>query len=76
MVAEALQRLNKRQPLAQLSLGEARKALMAELLGGQYDTPLGEISFTSDGEVVQQRFHVAQVQMQPDGRSGRFLLLP
>ncbi|WP_094553799.1 ABC transporter substrate-binding protein [Synechococcus sp. 1G10] len=76
VVAEALQRLNKRQPLAQLSLGEARKALMAELLGGQYDTPLGEISFTSDGEVVQQRFHVAQVQMQPDGRSGRFLLLP
>jgi branched-chain amino acid transport system substrate-binding protein len=76
VVAEALQRLNQRQPLAQLSLGEARKALMAELLGGQYDTPLGEISFTSEGEVVQQRFHVAQVQMQPDGRSGRFLLLP
>lgn len=76
VVAEALQRLNQRQPLAQLSLGEARKALMAELLGGQYDTPLGEISFSPDGEVVQQRFHVAQVRMQPDGRSGRFLLLP
>ncbi|MCP9840316.1 ABC transporter substrate-binding protein [Synechococcus sp. J7-Johnson] len=76
VVAEALQRLNQRQPLAQLSLGEARKALMAELLGGQYDTPLGEISFSPDGEVLQQRFHVAQVRMQPDGRSGRFLLLP
>ncbi|MCP9820137.1 ABC transporter substrate-binding protein [Synechococcus sp. Cruz-9H2] len=76
VVAEALQRLNQRQPLAQLSLAEARKALLAELLGGQYDTPLGEISFSPDGEVLQQRFHVAQVRMQPDGRSGRFLLLP
>ena len=76
MVAEALQRLNQRQPLARVPLGEARKALMAELLSGRYDTPLGEISFSPDGEVVQQSFHVAQVRMQPGGRNGRFALLP
>lgn len=39
VVAEALQRLNKRQPLSQFSLADARKALMAELLSGRYDTP-------------------------------------
>ncbi|MCT0248813.1 ABC transporter substrate-binding protein [Synechococcus sp. CS-205] len=76
VVAEALQRLNKRQPLSQFSLADARKALMAELLSGRYDTPLGEIAFSPDGEVVQQRFHVAQVQMKPGSLSGRFALLP
>ncbi|MBC1260058.1 ABC transporter substrate-binding protein [Synechococcus sp. BSF8S] len=76
VVAEALQRLNKRQPLSQFSLADARKALMAELLSGRYDTPLGEIAFSPDGEVVQQRFHVAQVQMKPGSLNGRFALLP
>jgi branched-chain amino acid transport system substrate-binding protein len=75
VVAEALERLNRRQPLGGLKLAEARTALMAELLGGRYDTPLGAISFSPDGEVVQKSFFVAQVRMQPDGRSGRFALL-
>jgi branched-chain amino acid transport system substrate-binding protein len=75
VVAEALERLNRRQPLGGLKLAEARTALMAELLGGRYDTPLGAISFLPDGEVVQKSFFVAQVRMQPDGRSGRFALL-
>jgi branched-chain amino acid transport system substrate-binding protein len=75
VVAEALERLNRRQPLGGLTLAEARKALMAELLGGHYDTPLGAISFSPDGEVVQKSFFVAQVLMGPDGRNGRFALL-
>jgi branched-chain amino acid transport system substrate-binding protein len=36
---------------------------------------LGEIAFTPEGEVVQKRFYVAQVQMVPGGQSGRFALL-
>ena len=75
VVAEALDRLNRRRPLAGLKLAEARTALMAELLGGRYATPLGEIGFTPDGEVIQKNFYVAQVRMNPDGRSGRFALL-
>ena len=76
VVAEALQRLDKRQPLKGLTVAAARKALMDEILGGTYQTPLGEIRFTPDGEVVQKDFFVAQVRMNPDGRSGRFALLP
>ncbi|MFZ9228456.1 MAG: ABC transporter substrate-binding protein [Prochlorococcaceae cyanobacterium] len=76
VVGEALKRLDKRQPLKGLSVAEARKALMTEILGGTYQTPLGEIRFTPQGEVVQKDFFVAQVRMNPNGRSGRFALLP
>ena len=76
VVAEALQRLNKRTPLSRLTLADARKALMDEILAGTYRTPLGQIHFTPEGEVVQKDFFVAQVRMTPDGRNGRFALLP
>ena len=76
VVAEALQRLDKRKPLKGLSVAAARAALMDEILGGTYQTPLGEIRFTPEGEVVQKDFFVAQVRMNPGGRSGRFALLP
>jgi len=76
VLAEALQRLDRRQPLQQTNLAEARKALMAELLSGTYQTPLGEIRFTPEGEVIQKDFFVAQVRMDASGKSGRFALLP
>ena len=76
VVAEALERLNKRTPLGSATLADTRKALMDEILGGAYRTPLGEIRFTPEGEVVQKDFFVAKVQMDPGGRSGRFALLP
>jgi branched-chain amino acid transport system substrate-binding protein len=50
--------------------------LMAEILGGTYQTPLGEIRFTPEGEVIQKNFFVAQVRMNAGGKSGRFSLLP
>ena len=76
VLAEALQRLDRRQPLQQSNLAEARQALMAEILSGTYQTPLGEIRFTPEGEVIQKDFFVAQVRMDPSGKSGRFALLP
>ena len=72
---EAVQRLQQRGGLSGLRLGQARSALMDELLAGHYDTPLGPIHFQSDGELVQGRFYVAEVRMGPDGRSGRFTLV-
>ena len=76
VIGDALQRLNGQRPLKTLTVAEARKGLMDALLAGTYQTPLGEIHFTPDGEVVQKNFFVAQVRMNPDGRSGRFALLP
>ncbi|WP_398332983.1 ABC transporter substrate-binding protein [Vulcanococcus sp.] len=76
VVGEALQRLNAQRPLNTLTVAQARRALMDAILAGTYQTPLGDIHFTPDGEVVQNNFFVAQVRMNPDGRSGRFALLP
>jgi len=76
VISEALRRLDKHSPLRSTPLAEARKGLMKELLAGTYQTPLGEIRFTPEGEVIQKQFYVAQVRMNPDGRSGRFALLP
>jgi branched-chain amino acid transport system substrate-binding protein len=72
---EAIQRLQARGGLKDVTLGESRERLMAELLAGQYDTPLGPIHFQPDGEVVQGRFYVAEVRMDGSGRSGRFTLV-
>ena len=75
VLAEAMERLQRRNGFDQRTLAQARRLLNDELLAGDYDTPLGPIRFRSDGEVVQGRFYVAQVQMQPDGRRGRFTLV-
>jgi branched-chain amino acid transport system substrate-binding protein len=72
---EALQRLQERGGMDGVTLGEARRLLMKELLAGHYNTPLGPIHFRPDGEVVQGRFYVAEVTMQANGRDGRFRLV-
>jgi branched-chain amino acid transport system substrate-binding protein len=75
VLAEALQRLQRKGALSGVTLGQARARLMDELLAGRYETPLGPIRFSTDGEVVQSRFYVAEVKMAPGGREGRFALV-
>ncbi len=58
------------QPIADLRVG-----LNKQLLAGKYSTPLGEISFTKAGEIVQQDFYVAQIKMDADGTNGKFTFL-
>ncbi|UBF25144.1 ABC transporter substrate-binding protein [Kovacikia minuta CCNUW1] len=72
---EALKTLDKQKKINQIPLTDLRIALNKQLLAGSYDTPLGEISFTPEGEVVQQGFYVAQIKMEPDGKKGRFIFL-
>jgi branched-chain amino acid transport system substrate-binding protein len=76
VIGEALARLDRSKPLEGLNVSQARRALMDEILGGTYQTPLGEIRFTPEGEVIQKNFFVAKVRMNPDGKSGSFTLLP
>ncbi|MFM8605693.1 MAG: hypothetical protein ACKOBY_09260, partial [Cyanobium sp.] len=66
----------KGSSLTALPRAELRSRLNAAMLKGTFQTPLGEIRFTPEGEVIQKSFYVAQVRMQADGRSGRFQLLP
>jgi branched-chain amino acid transport system substrate-binding protein len=80
VVAETLRNLQASLPpgsnLAGLPRPELRRRLNEALLKGVYQTPLGELRFTGEGEVIQKQFYVAQVRMNADGRSGRFQLLP
>jgi branched-chain amino acid transport system substrate-binding protein len=67
---EALKKVDTKK-----SLNEIRTQLNQTLLKGNYDTPLGQISFSPEGEIFQQAFYVAQVKMSSDGKTGRFEFL-
>ena len=69
---EALKRLDKAKGLGTLDLKTLRSELNAAVLAGTYETPLGTIAFDPEGEIKQEKFYVAQIQMDPGGRTGRF----
>jgi branched-chain amino acid transport system substrate-binding protein len=72
---EALQALDNQSKINKLPLPQLRTALNKQILAGKYDTPLGEISFTPIGEVVQKDLYVAQIKMDKDGNSGKFTFI-
>jgi branched-chain amino acid transport system substrate-binding protein len=71
---EALKAVDTKTKLDTLKLPELRSALNQQVLAGQYDTPLGAISFTPEGEVNQTQFYVAQIKMDQEG-NGKFEFL-
>ncbi|MCY7274060.1 MAG: branched-chain amino acid ABC transporter substrate-binding protein, partial [Phormidesmis sp. CAN_BIN44] len=72
---EALKAVDKQTKVAQKSLPELRAALNQTLLKGQYESPIGTISFTPEGEIVQKEFYVAQIKMEAGGNNGKFAFL-
>lgn len=72
---EALKSLDRKTKINTLPLKQLRTQLNKELLAGKYDTPLGEIAFTPEGEVIQKEFYVAEIKMQPNGNDGKFAFL-
>ncbi|WP_030006387.1 ABC transporter substrate-binding protein [Picosynechococcus sp. NKBG042902] len=72
---EALSSLDKKTPLETLALPDLRRQLRDEIFAGTYVTPLGEISFTEEGEIVQKEFFVAQIEMDESGQQGRFAFI-
>ena len=72
---EALQKLDGETKISQQPVGQLRTALNQEVLTGKYETPLGEIAFTPEGEVVQKEFYVAQIKMDAGGTAGQFTFL-
>jgi branched-chain amino acid transport system substrate-binding protein len=84
VVVEGLRALDKKSPLSGMKLEDLRKALRDQIVGGTYQTPLGEISFTevkndkgdaAGGEVNQKQFYVAQIKMNSDGKTGQFVFI-
>lgn len=72
---EALKAVDSKTKINTLPLGELRTALNKAILAGKYDTPLGEISFTPEGEIIQKDFYVAQISMEQGGSNGKFKFL-
>ena len=73
---EALKALDKSgKKVSQMPLAELRIALNQQLLKGKYDSPLGAIAFTPEGEIIQKDFYVAQIKMDADGVNGKFTFL-
>lgn len=72
---EALKAMNDKTKASKLPVGEVRAALNKQVLAGKYNTPLGEIAFTPEGEIVQKEFYVAQIKMDADGNNGKFTFL-
>jgi branched-chain amino acid transport system substrate-binding protein len=72
---EALTEVDNIIPLETLDLATQRKLVNMALLSGGYDTPLGAISFTPEGDIVQERFYISQIDMSDDGTSGEFVFL-
>ncbi len=70
---EALTALDKAGKLQTTDLAKLRSDLNKQALSGKYDTPLGPISFTPEGEVNQEQYYVAQIKMNSDGQTGKFV---
>lgn len=69
---EALKRVDDKNKLSTLSLEQIRQQLNQEILAGKYVTVLGNIAFTPEGEIIQDKFSVAQIKMDADGKNGKF----
>lgn len=72
---EALKALDQKTKLNTLSLEQVRTQLNQQILAGKYNTPLGEIAFTPEGEIIQNQFYIAQIKMDADGNNGKFTFL-
>ncbi len=72
---EALRAVDAKTPLRTLSLEQTRVALNTQAHAGSYTTPLGDISFDAERDIVQKTFYVAQIKMNPDGITGEFRFL-
>ena len=72
---EALKALDKKTKVSTMPIDKLRTELNEELLAGKYDTPLGKISFTPVGDIVQKDFYVSQIKMDKDGNNGKFVFL-
>lgn len=72
---DALKAVDQKNKLDSLSLEQLREQLNQAILSGKYETVLGNISFTPEGEVVQEKFYVAQIKMDETGKNGKFTYL-
>ncbi|MCP6760472.1 MAG: ABC transporter substrate-binding protein [Fischerella sp. CENA71] len=72
---DALKALDQKTKVNTLPVAKLRTELNKQILAGKYNTPLGDISFSPEGEIVQKDFYVAQIKMEKDGSTGKFAFI-
>lgn len=72
---EALKAVDNKTKIAKLPLAQLRTELNKQVLAGKYQTPLGEIAFTPEGDIIHKKFYVSQIKMDADGKNGQFKLI-
>jgi branched-chain amino acid transport system substrate-binding protein len=72
---EALTAVGKKGEIVEMPVDKLRAELNKQLLAGRYETPVGEIAFTPEGDVIQKEFYVAKIKMDADGKSGKFAMI-
>jgi branched-chain amino acid transport system substrate-binding protein len=72
---EALKTVDQKTKVSTIPVEQLRTQLNQQLLVQKYNTPLGNIAFTPEGEVLQQEFYVARIKMNTDGKNGTFEFL-
>lgn len=76
VVVEAMAKAEKAtgKKITAMDLAEARTAINKALRTGSYLTTLGEIAIDPVGEIDQKQFFVSTIKMNPDGKTGAFVL--
>ncbi|WP_019584897.1 ABC transporter substrate-binding protein [Deinococcus apachensis] len=74
VMTDALRAIDRRKKLSQWDLDDLRVELNRQILAGKYNTPLGELRFDKEGEILQKEFYVAQIKMK-DAKNGSFVYL-
>ncbi|MEF3696978.1 ABC transporter substrate-binding protein [Desulfolutivibrio sp.] len=76
VIAEAVARVEKEsgKKAGEFELAALRQAVNAALRSGPFLTPLGEIRILPSGEIEQKDVFVSRIAMNPDGRTGSFVL--
>ena len=77
VVVDALKAVDGKTKISGMSLDDLRVALNKQIndTTAKYATPLGDIAFDMNRELIQGTLYVAQVKMNPDGMTGKLVFL-
>lgn len=75
VLVDGLRAVDDQVGIATLDLTGLRTALRDEILAGRFETPLGPTSFSAGGEVLAAEVRATRIDMDEDGRTGRFVFV-
>ena len=75
LYVESLKAIAANESLTEATIKDLRVKIKDQVRATPFETPLGQIKITPEGEIEQQNFYVAQIKMNSDGKTGSFEFL-